>query len=417
MNFASTFHSRCTLIATCFAVTASLHGQAVAALGLPDYVLHYQPIGSAVDYPTSVVVANPPLVRLATGTQSPTLGSSQVDKFAILNTQGGSGKSYRVLFYGPQTGPCKIESTLLPNTFTLQNELVETNYWRPSSPEGCGSNGQIGPSPVKWVVEDRVRFNEPKRRKALDGSQYDAIAMTITRAGFPWMTYHWGYRLGMVASESNWSDVALPPASPLAGWPTFPSASNNFELSALPPPWVEGEMIEFVRLTGVNVAPGGQYFYASSDEERALLDDATGDKWERTGRRFKTGGYVSVCGFVVTQSNEPISLFFTTSEPECAALRAAPTAAVAAGTPQLTFQGKPFRASVPLDAVAVDLPLRCPSKTIPLYRAYNNAYTASGKRSFESNHRFSTYLSDINALVNLGWKNEGIVMCVPEVLN
>ena len=57
----------------------------------------------------------------------------------------------------------------------------------------------------------------------------------------------------------------------------------------------------------------------------------------------------------------------------------------------------------------------CPSATIPVYRAYNNAYPASGgKNPWDSNHRYSTSRADIDAVVGIGWHDEGIVFCVPQ---
>lgn len=49
----------------------------------------------------------------------------------------------------------------------------------------------------------------------------------------------------------------------------------------------------------------------------------------------------------------------------------------------------------------------CSAGQTAVYRAYNNGFT----RGFDSNHRISTNLADIQTVVGRGWSNEGIVMC------
>jgi hypothetical protein len=43
---------------------------------------------------------------------------------------------------------------------------------------------------------------------------------------------------------------------------------------------------------------------------------------------------------------------------------------------------------------------------VPVYRAYNNRAA-----QIDSNHRFTTRQSEIQALVAQGWISEGVVMC------
>lgn len=57
----------------------------------------------------------------------------------------------------------------------------------------------------------------------------------------------------------------------------------------------------------------------------------------------------------------------------------------------------------------------CDAGTRPVYRAYNNAYPASGlKNPWDSNHRFTLQTSDIAEMVAVGWHDEGIVFCAPQ---
>jgi hypothetical protein len=49
-----------------------------------------------------------------------------------------------------------------------------------------------------WTFNDRYTSVAPARRKAIDGSEYEAAALAIERDGVPWMTYFAGYRLAHV---------------------------------------------------------------------------------------------------------------------------------------------------------------------------------------------------------------------------
>ncbi len=390
---------------------------------LNDFYLHYQasqfgdPVAGSNSTPTRFV----PVVNLRRGELSPAPVAS-IDRFMLLDAERGLSFKYQVRLFGPRQAtavraPCKIEPTLIPNPLSAGAVVLETNQWRDpnQAPEGCGPNFFLGPSPVRWVLPDRMTFTAPVRRTALDGSEYEASAMRIERAGVPWITYYWGYRLGLVSSESNWSALSLIrlPAA-LQGWPTFPNPDEEFELAALPPPFVEGEVTEFINTEDFPNSPGGQFSYAVTDEEKRKFDDGGAGKWQRTGKRFKTGGYVSVCRFYGSVTPGPDSYFYTAVQSECDALKAAQVTPKPANRQQLNFEGAPFRASLPFPKTSPDVLGNCPAATIRLYRAYNGAYGANGKRNFDSNHRYSTELNVIRAMANLGWVNEGVVMCVPE---
>jgi hypothetical protein len=80
----------------------------------------------------------------------------------------------------------------------------------------------------------------------------------------------------------------------------------------------------------------------------------------------------------------------------------------------MNYEGKVFYANLPIPPKTAGGSPTCPLASIPLYRAYNAAYDASGKRNYDSNHRFSTNRADIAEVVAKGWVDEGMVMCVPE---
>jgi hypothetical protein len=162
------------------------------------------------------------------------------------------------LLFGPVRGPCKLEPTAIPNPTTDLSVVVEINAWRDrdgSPGTNCGPSF-MGNPPIRWTLSDRITFSGVKRRKAIDGGEYDASAMAIVRNGMPWITYYWGYRLGLVASESNWLDSSVGATQALAGWPSFPNARDNFELASVPPPWIEGEVIEYVNFLDFPSARG-----------------------------------------------------------------------------------------------------------------------------------------------------------------
>ena len=238
----------------------------------------------------------------------------------------------------------------------------------------------------------------PVRRTAIDGGQYDASPMQVRRNGAAWYTHFWGYRLGLVANESNFVDAdrgKLP-----AGWPIFPSSRNNFELATLPPPWVEDDVVEYVNRTDFPNQPGGQYFYAVRAEDKTLLDSVPA--WQRSGKGFKSGGYVSACRFYGGKNGGPNTHFYSADDQECAALKA---------IPQLGYEGQTFAVNVPLPGAAVDGIKPCPVGSKPLYRVYNNASSSDGR--FVSNHRYLTERVDVAAAVAQGWVDEGQAMCVP----
>jgi hypothetical protein len=270
----------------------------------------------------------------------------------------------------------------------------------------CGSQGGIVGSyqgfqpapPSQWKASTTLKTLAPVRRQALDGGQYDASPMQVKRNDAAWYTHFWGYRLGLVANESNFVDAdrsKLP-----VGWSFFPSPRNNFELATLPPPWVEDEVVEYVNRADFPQQPGGQYFYAVRAEDKTLLDSLP--VWQRTGKNFKSGGYVSACRFYGGKNGGPNTHFYSADDKECAALKA---------IPQLSYEGQTFAVNVPLPGAAVNGVKPCPVGSKPLYRVYNNASASSGR--FVSNHRYLTERADVAAVVAQGWVDEGQAMCVP----
>jgi len=313
-----------------------------------------------------------------------------------------------VKFYGPAgfsslKKPCRQEHTAIPPSTAVGKTMFETNAWRYSTDIAiCGENMTSSPPPIRWTLEDKITFNAPVRRKALDGGEFDASPMVIERAGTPWITYYWGYKLGLVESQSDWNDANR--SKMPADWPVFPTAEDNFKLTTLPPPWVEGEVTEYVNTADFPRQPDGQYFYAATDADRTALDSIA--TWRRTGNSFKQGGYVSVCRFYGGANGGPNTHFYSASDTECNWLK---------GVSFLAYEGQTFRVNKPLplpaSAPAGTQP-GCPAGSKPLYRLYNNA-SAPGK-NYVSNHRYVTSRTTVDAAVAIGWLDEGVSMCVPE---
>ena len=123
----------------------------------------------------------------------------------------------------------------------------------------------------------------------------------------------------------------------------------------------------------------------------------------RSGLEFKNGGYLPVCRFFYQPPNGGQATHFYTAKPdECAQLKT---------TAGFTYEGTPFRASLPKSLAAgefVDNPARCPEKTVPLWRFFNQPTDST----VAPNHRY--VLNRLLRVQTLSWADEGIGLCVPE---
>jgi len=295
---------------------------------------------------------------------------------------------------------------VLPNQVTAGLTVNYSSTWfTPYGAAPC-SDLSLGPAAANsWDIRDTITFSPPERRKAMDGSEFDASRMHITRNGTPWMAYYWGYRLGLVENSVEWSVDGLRVAPELGNWPDLPSATQEYSLASLPPPWIEEDVVEYVNTIAFPRQPDGQYFYAVRSEDKMLLDSI--NTWRRTGNTFKSGGYVSVCRFYGGSNGGPNTHFYSASDGECAALKERSF---------LTYEGQTFAVNMPMPpknaAQSAPGALRdCPVGTKPLFRLYNNASASAG--GFVSNHRYTTEQSDVAKFIAKGWLNEGHVMCVP----
>lgn len=172
-------------------------------------------------------------------------------------------------------------------------------------------------------------------------------------------------------------------------------------------------VVEYLDTLDFPESPGGHYFYSSDPAEQAAVDAGGAGKFFRTGRTFKTGGTAPVCRFYGSITPGPNSHFFTVSPEECNALKSAQRTPTPIDAQQWNYERIEYNTTPP---VIVNNQLACPAGTVPLYRAYNNAFTPAGvKNPWDSNHRFTPVRADIDALVaNFGWRDEGLQFCTAQ---
>ena len=145
------------------------------------------------------------------------------------------------------------------------------------------------------------------------------------------------------------------------------------------------------------------YFITADANEAAAIDaGSAGPGWSRTGTSFKSGGNKAVCRFYGSQSPGPNSHFYTVDSAECDFLKQL-QAATPATQKRWNFESLDFIATPPANGA-------CAGATVPVYRAYNNGYA----RGVDSNHRISSSLAAIQAVLARGWSYEGVVMCAPQ---
>ena len=309
----------------------------------------------------------------------------------------------RVQSYLPINRPVVAE-TVLPQPDDIyrfhDNWLWGQNNYPVDNVVGSYGDG-LGLSPPGRFVRSEYTVRSPVRRKAIDGSQYDASPMEVKRNGAPWYNHFWGYRLGLVANVSTFDDATGRALVPEWNPEGYPSPANNFELAFLPPPVIEDDVVEYVNKADFPTQPGGQFFYAVLASDKAALDAVPA--WSRSGKSFKSGGYVSACRFYGGKNGGPNTHFYSADDAECTYLKQFPF---------LEYEGQSFAISVPVPSKTVGLVSACPMASKPLYRLYNNAGASNG--AFVSNHRYVTDRADVAAAVAQGWLDEGVVMCAPE---
>ena len=184
-------------------------------------------------------------------------------------------------------------------------------------------------------------------------------------------------------------------------------------LSVTATPIPPAQVVEYLNTADFPGSPGGHFFYSSDPAEQAAVDAGAAGAFVRTGRSFNTGGTSPVCRFYGSVNPGPNSHFFTVDAGECSALRALQITPTPTTVPQWNYEGLGFSTTPAI--AAANGARACPANTLPVYRAYNNAFPLSGpKNPWDSNHRLTLALSDIAAMVAIGWRDEGIVFCAAQ---
>jgi hypothetical protein len=237
----------------------------------------------------------------------------------------------------------------------------------------------------------------PQRLGTLDGNQIEVLRISIWLDNAPWASYFFGYGLGVVAAYSSYN---------------VPLEAPFFRPVSLPPPKIEGTVVEYVNTADFPNAPGGHYFYSADRAEQTAVDAGAAGKFVRTGHDFAAGGFVPVCRFYGSLSPGPNSHFFTVSQNECDFLKSLQVSPTPSTHPQWNYEGTGLYSVAPV--INAQGQLQCLSGSVPVYRAYNNAYPkGGGKNAWDSNHRYSTRSADIDDMVAKGWVAEGITLCAP----
>ena len=265
-----------------------------------------------------------------------------------------------------------------------------------TSDYGCIA-GLPPPHPIPNFV---ASYSAPSIVTIADGNQIESVKISVTADSLPWAEFDFGYRIGLIK-------IAEAPK-------TIPIFSvSELNVLTLPPPAIEGSVVEYNNTIDFPSAPGGHFFYTSDAAEQSYIDSGQAGHFQRTGRSFNTGGYVPVCRFYGSQTPGPNSHFFSADQNECTGLKALQKSPVPTDVPQWNSEGNGFYAV----AIVVDANgnRTCLKGTVPVYRAYNNAYAQTEKRNaWDSNHRFSTSHAEIDQMViNYGWSDEGIAFCTP----
>ncbi len=393
----------------CLSLATSAHAAATAPSLVPYYTYH--PVPGSFDAIDPPIPGFPPTIRVIGGGIDPAPIVTSAGSFAsiqrMLTARHATlfGTSLGQYLLERRDGVCQSDrfggSTAPMPRISGEQYTVTVTVDLPE--RGTCPTDFLGGQPGRWMTTDRVTFLAAIRRTAIDGSEYDASPMVLERGGVPWMTYYAGYRLGFVAGESNWVESNAAKLPELAGWPSFPNARDNFELVNLPPPFVEGEVVEYFAYNKDVQGPfTGRFGYAANSEEQKVFDAS--DAWIRSGQSFRSGGYVAVCSVATGAALDASTRMYSANAKECAALAALPVFPVA---------GTPIRASRPIPAATPGAVVTCPSATVPLYRLFNSG---SGPRKGYG-HRFLTsnaVRQDMIRFAYEGWIDEGVVMCVPQ---
>lgn len=183
------------------------------------------------------------------------------------------------------------------------------------------------------------------------------------------------------------SDSKCATSYPLCGWGVLDAYSTLQVVNAFKP---FSLIYEYY-----NVDLNHYFRTGSRSESLSVLSGGAGAGWRDTKGYFlawrqASQGAVPVCRFYGTPGKGPNSHFYTADPGECSQVK---------NDPGWTYEGIAFYMKLPVNNT-------CPVDTIPIYRLYNNRWMYN-----DSNHRFTTDITEVNALTLKSWVPEGLVMC------
>jgi hypothetical protein len=168
-------------------------------------------------------------------------------------------------------------------------------------------------------------------------------------------------------------------------------------------------VIEYINTQDFPNAPGGHFFYSDSAAEIQIVDSGGAGHFVRTGKQFKAGGTKPLCRFYGNSVWGPNSHFFTIDDAECATVKGLQITPPPPNVQQWNYEGLAFSATPPSGTGAAR---SCASGLLPVYRVYNNAISNGVKHAWDSNHRYGTDKSALDAFAaSNGWTVEGIAFC------
>ncbi|CAI08930.1 hypothetical protein ebA4929 [Aromatoleum aromaticum EbN1] len=149
--------------------------------------------------------------------------------------------------------------------------------------------------------------------------------------------------------------------------------------------------------------PDLNHYFITNPTEAAIVDGGAAGRWNRTGQTFKGSdviveGFKPTCRFYTTGAN---SHFYAAEASECEYLKALNPNDIL-GESYWTYEGIAFYAQTPTDGA-------CSPGTKPVFRLYNN-----GAAQGDTNHRFATDASIVEAMQSQGWVLEGVAMCADD---
>lgn len=245
-------------------------------------------------------------------------------------------------------------------------------------PDAANVNWALTALPDSSVLIARNHGDGASLHRLLPDSQFDAAFGTAT--GFALSAFKSVSALGIDAN-GDLLIAGVDPAGALVA---------RYKLDAA----VAG--VAVVEYLNVNL---GHYFMTANAAEMASIESGgAGPGWQRTGSGFhvyvpEAGvavGARPVCRFYGTPGVGPNSHFYTADAGECAAVNR---------DRGWTYEGTAFYV---LPATGQ----QCADAAPPVFRAYNNRYAQN-----DSNHRYATDRSLLQALQPLGWTLEGTVFC------